>query len=153
MKGTNQSTIFLDFWVVWSKHLSFLKQKSVFLQIMHLSSVSRDTTPLYFLAEILYTFNKRSKSKHKFVEISPEQLKVWLVVSNKYDMRNLVNFHPHTQESKNFTSMGHFCPKYMRFDQKIQKIYLSWHGRVMQNLNKVWPCGFKNGMKYWVNFH
>ena len=30
-----------------------------------------------FLAEILYTFNKRSLSKYKFGEISPEQSKVW----------------------------------------------------------------------------
>ena len=21
------------------------------------------------------------------------------------------------------------------------------------NLNKLWPCGFKNGMRNWVNFH
>ena len=36
----------------------------------------------------------------------------------KYDMRNLVNFHPTTQKSENFTSMGYFCPKYMRFELK-----------------------------------
>ena len=23
----------------------------------------------------------------------------------------------------------------------------------MQNLNESWPCGFKNGMRNWVNFH
>ena len=26
----------------------------------------------------------------------------------KYDMRNMVNFHPATQKSRNFTSMGYF---------------------------------------------
>ena len=36
----------------------------------------------------------------------------------KYDMRNFVNFHPATQKSKNFTSMGYFCPTYMRFELK-----------------------------------
>ena len=36
----------------------------------------------------------------------------------KFDMRDLVNFHPSTQKSKNFTSMGYFCPKYMRFELK-----------------------------------
>ena len=30
----------------------------------------------------------------------------------KYDMRDLVNFHPTTQKSENFTLMGYFCPKY-----------------------------------------
>ena len=33
----------------------------------------------------------------------------------KYDMKNFVNFHPTTQKSKDFTSMGYFCSKYMRF--------------------------------------
>ena len=34
----------------------------------------------------------------------------------KYDMRNLMNFHPATQKSENFTQMGYFCPKYMMFE-------------------------------------
>ena len=36
----------------------------------------------------------------------------------KYGMRNLVNFHPTTQKSQNFISMGYFCPKYMKFELK-----------------------------------
>ena len=34
-------------------------------------------------------------------------------------MRNLVNFHPTTQKSENFFSIGSFCPKYTRF--QLQK--------------------------------
>ena len=34
-----------------------------------------DITPLYFIAEILYTFKKRSLSKYKFGEVSRQQLK------------------------------------------------------------------------------
>ena len=34
------------------------------------------------------------------------------------DIRNLVNFHPTTQKPKNFTSIGYFYPKYMRFELK-----------------------------------
>ena len=41
-----------------------------------------------------------------------------LTLGSKNDTRNLVNFHPTTQKSKNFTSMGYFCPKYMRFELK-----------------------------------
>ena len=33
-------------------------------------------------------------------------------------MRNLVNFHPTTQKSENFTSMGSICPKYIRSELK-----------------------------------
>ena len=77
-----------------------------------------------------------------------------MTCSFKYDMRNFVNFHPTTQKFQNFTSMGYFCPKYMSFElKKIRRSYLSWHWTVMQNLNKPWPCGFKNGMRNWVNFH
>ena len=36
----------------------------------------------------------------------------------KYDMKDLVNFHPTTQKSVSFTSIGYFCPKYIRFDLK-----------------------------------
>ena len=34
----------------------------------------------------------------------------------KYDMWNLVAFHPTTQKSKSFISMSYFCPKYMWFE-------------------------------------
>ena len=43
--------------------------------------------------------------------------------------------------------------EYEVWAKKIQRSYLSWHWTVMQNLNKPWPCGFKNGMRNWVNFH
>ena len=35
-----------------------------------------------------------------------------------YDMRNLINFHPAIQKSKNLTVMDYFCSKYMRFELK-----------------------------------
>ena len=37
-----------------------------------------------------------------------------LTLGSKTDMRNLVNFHPTTQKSENFFSVGSFCPKYTR---------------------------------------
>ena len=42
-----------------------------------------------------------------------EKFKYKLICGFKYDRRNLVNFHPKTQ---NFFSMGSFCPKYTRFE-------------------------------------
>ena len=41
-----------------------------------------------------------------------------LTLGFKTDMKILVKFHPTTQKSKTFTSMGYFCPKYMRFELK-----------------------------------
>ena len=36
----------------------------------------------------------------------------------KYAMKDLVNLPPTTQKSESFTSMGYFCPKYMKFELK-----------------------------------
>ena len=44
----------------------------------------------------------------------------------KYNMRNLVNFHPTIKKPKNFTSMGYFCPKYMSFELKKNTDELSF---------------------------
>ena len=41
-----------------------------------------------------------------------------MTLGSKNDTRNLENFHPTTQKSENFTSMNHFCPKYMMFELK-----------------------------------
>ena len=44
-----------------------------------------------------------------------------------YGMRNLVDFHQTTQKFKNFTPMGYFCPKYMRFELEKYRGVIS-HG-------------------------
>ena len=48
-----------------------------------------------------------------------------LTLGYKNDIRHLVSFHPTTRKLENFTSMGY----------------------------KPWPCGFKNDIINWVNFH
>ena len=47
-----------------------------------------------------------------------KNVKEKLTCGFKYDVRNLVDFHPTTPESENFASMGYFCPKYMRLELK-----------------------------------
>ena len=49
---------------------------------------------------------------------SDAKFKEKLTCGFKHDMRNLVNFYPTIQKSENFTLMGSFCPKYMRFELK-----------------------------------
>ena len=49
---------------------------------------------------------------------SDAKFKEKLTYGFKYYMRNLVNFHPTTQKSENFTSVGYFCPKFTRFELK-----------------------------------
>ena len=55
----------------------------------------------------------------------------------KFDMRNLVNFHPNTQMSENVTSMGYFPPKYMGFELKKYK------GVIFYDTEQWW--------KIWIN--
>ena len=49
---------------------------------------------------------------------SDAKFKENLACGFKYDMRNLVNCHLTNQKSENVTSMGHFCPKYMKVELK-----------------------------------
>ena len=39
-----------------------------------------------------------------------------LTLGSKNDIWNLVNIHPTTQKSKNFTLTGYFCPKHMNYE-------------------------------------
>ena len=52
---------------------------------------------------------------------SDAKFKEKLTCGFKYYKSNLVNFHPTTQKSKNFTLMGNSCPKYMRFELEIYR--------------------------------
>ena len=63
----------------------------------------------------------------------------------KYDMRNLMIFHPTTQKSKNFTSMGYFCPKHMMFGlKKYRRVIFHdpeqwWKIWINRDLVVSWP--------------
>ena len=91
----------------------------------HIKCRWKNTEELCFLA-----LKSDAKSKEK------------LTVGSKNDMRNLMNFHPTTQKSKYFTSMGYFCPKYMRFELKKYRGVICYDTEVMQN-----------GIINWVNCH
>ena len=66
------------------------------------------------------------------------------------------DFHPTTQKSENFTPMGYFCQKYMKFELKKKKEGEELSLMALKSdakLEKPWHCGFKNGMKNWDYFH
>ena len=119
--------------------------KSVFILILHHCSVSWDITPLdffnlnfiyfqrkKFIKVKLHTSSQRSKILlfngfllSKSCKVSAKNVKKTLKCGAKfnkqltccfkYNMRNLVNFHPTTKNPDNFFSMGSFWPKYTRF--------------------------------------
>ena len=70
------------------------------------------------------------------------KLKEKLTIGSKNDMRNLMNFHPTTQKSKNFTSMDYFCSNYMRFEAKKDRGIIFYGIEVMQN-----------GIINWISCH
>ena len=45
----------------------------------------------------------------------------------------------HSKNSKNYTLMGCFLPKYIIFEsKKVRRSYFWWHWRLMQNLKENW---------------
>ena len=88
----------------------------------------------------------RTVISHDTTEWCKVLRKHWLVVSN--DMRIFGEFLPNHIKVWNFHFDG------IRFElKKIHRSYLSWRWTLVQNLNKSWPCGFKDGMRNWLNFH
>ena len=57
---------------------------------------------------------------------SDAKFKQKLTCGFKYDKKDLINFHQTTQKSENFTLIGCFCPKYMRFGHKKNAERLSF---------------------------
>ena len=64
--GQNLSKFLCQFW----------NDKSIPLQILHRSSISWKITPMYFLAQTMYTLLKWSAVKEKFLRISTSQVKI-----------------------------------------------------------------------------
>ena len=57
----------------------------------------------------------------------------------KSDMRNLSNFDSSTQKSKKMLFNWLLWPKYIMFElRKVQRSYVWWHWRLMQNLKEKW---------------
>ena len=83
-----------------SNSCHFWNKKSVFLQILHHSSVSWDITYLFFLAEIWYTFE-------------PIKVQIWW------------NFSWAVESLKFGTLMGSFCPNQRKFKIKIYRRVIS----------------------------
>ena len=68
---------------------------------------------------------------------SDSKFKEKLTCCFKYEMRNLVNFHPTSQKFKKFFLMGSFCPEYTMFEQQ------KYRGVIFHD-NEQW-C------KIWIN--
>ena len=95
----------------------FWKHNSVFLQILHPSSMSLDIIPLYFF-------------KLKFCILSTK---------GAYQSTNLVKRHVSSQKSEILHFDGFLLSKsYKVSAKKVKKSYLSGHLRVMQSLKKNW---------------
>ena len=132
----------------FTKFLLFLKQQIVFSSILYLSLVSWDVNPLYlFIWNFLYFQQKQPIIVQLWWNFvwAVESLKLCTLLGSfcknhkKFQLKklgrviswhwrvmkicknwhiNLVNFHPTTQKSKNFTSMSYFCQNHMRFELK-----------------------------------
>ena len=66
----------------------------------------------------------------------------------KFDMKNLTNFYLSTQK---FQKLNRLLLKkvYHAWAKKVQRTYVSWHWRVMQNLKKNWLMVWKITWVIW----
>ena len=180
MQGTNQNVNCWDFWVLGSKFTKFL---SVLKQQISFSwtfasrfSVMRHNSSVLFYLKFYILSTKEPIKVQIWRNRKPEiwcfdglPSSKWYKVSAKKVQKSYLSWHCRVTQSlkkkwfvvSNMTSKvpkfyfdGLFLSKvYEVWAKKIQRSYLSWHWTVMQNLNKPWTCGFKNGMRNWVNFH
>ena len=85
-KGSHQSSNFDTFECsgenLPNSSCHFPSNKSVFLHILHHCSLSWKITPLYFLAQTIYTLLKRSPLKWKFLRLSSAQVKICQIPVN-----------------------------------------------------------------------
>ena len=126
MEGANQSVNFWDFWVLGSKFtefLSVLKQQIKFCINLQCHETQLLCT---FLAENLYTFNKRSLSRYEFGEI--ESLKFG-------------------------TFMGSFRQNNVKFPLKKYRRFTSHNTAEWYEVLKKMTCSFKYDISNFVNFH
>ena len=107
MKGSHQSPNFETF-ECSGKNLPnsschFPNRKSVFLQILHHSSVSCRISPLYFFSSNViytYTLHKRNQSKCKFLRLSSARVKIYQVLvifetANQFLFKLCITFQCH----------------------------------------------------------
>ena len=115
IKGSHQSPNFETFECAGEN----LRNSSCHLPNLHHSSVScKITHPYFFRSNVIYFGQKEPIRVEPFETFVCSGQKSKTNLWFKYDMRDLVNFHPTNQKSENFTSMGSFCPKYITFELK-----------------------------------
>ena len=71
----------------------FLNDKLIPLQILYPSTVSWKITPLYFLAQAIYTLLKRSTLKSKFLRLSIARVKIHQISRVNFEMTSHFLFH------------------------------------------------------------
>ena len=138
---------------------------------MHHSSVSREITLLYFLSWNFIWFLQKVPIKvpnfcwkyikfqlKKYIGVMSLDTEEWYKIWRKNNLlfqkwQEFGEFwSKHSKVSKIFTSISPFCAKYITFDLKIQRSYLSWHWRVMENLKKDWLVVWKMTWGSWQIF-
>ena len=109
-KGTIKKQFF-ETWVLGKKLTKFLNSKLVFLQILYFH-IYIICIYIFVVIKFIYFQQKESIKVQIWWDFS------WAVESLKSstlmgfdDIRYLVNFHPTTKKSQNFTLMGSFCSR------------------------------------------
>ena len=114
--------------------LSFLKAKSVFLQILHQYSVPSNITHLYFFSSNMIYFGQKHPIKVQFLEFLIAQVKIHQILHVNFELTSqfLFNFcitfsHTHTflTLGKRMSSKSQFCWDLQELWWKFAKFLMS----------------------------
>ena len=132
-------------WLVQNWHEEFNKFWSKHSEISKICTLMGCFWPKYIMLQL-------RKYREVMFDGTRDCLKIFegkLICSFKND-KNLVNFVPSTQKYQKFllryVLSGNLWPK------KVQRSYLSWHWRVMQNLKENWLLLSKMTWGIWEIF-
>ena len=123
-------------------HASSRKSEHLCFDRMLLSKVYKDLDEKIQKSYVSWQWRVMQSLKKNWLLVWKMTCRIWWIFTQ-----------PHSKVQK-FNFDGLFLSRvYDVWAKKIQRSYVPWHWTVMQNLNKTWPCGLKNGTKNWVNFH
>ena len=122
-----------------------------------------------FLAEILYTFDKRAYQSTSLVKFHVNSQKPEIIYFDgilfskwyKFLAKNykstedlsIMSLQSDANFDENFTSIGFFCPKYIRVELKKCRGVIFHDNQQWWKFWIPWPCAFRNDLRNWVNSH
>ena len=102
----------------WTNHSANFGELSAWIKIHQILVIFKSTNCFFFKSYKVLAKKVQKSYLSWHWRVMQSLKKNWLVISNMTWGIWWILTCPTTEKSKNFTSMGYFCPKYMKFELK-----------------------------------